>query len=174
VSQQSDQPEGAAAPVPLGADFIIPVLACGLTAYYVLSTLDLVWEAKVTGLFIGAILVALCVVHFVRLGRQLASGRGNLSFGELVNNDLFNRQRLGLLVLVTLFIVTIHWVGTTLGLFLLLIGCMWILGVRNIRTLVGVAFTTAAVVYVLLIHLLGSKLPRGPVEQLLALVGGAS
>ena len=40
----------------LGADFIIPLLACGLTLYYFVSTLDLVWEARATGTVIGLVL----------------------------------------------------------------------------------------------------------------------
>jgi hypothetical protein len=167
-----DQNQPGAAPEPLGADFIIPVLACSLTAYYFVTTVDLAWEAKATGLFIGTVLAALCVAHFLRLGLRIASGRGSFAIGELTANDLFNRQRLGLLVLVVLFVATIHWVGTTLGLFLLLVGSMLVMGVRRFRTLFGVAFTSAAVVYVLLIYLLNSKLPKGPIEHLLSSVLG--
>jgi len=39
----------------LGAYFIIPLLASGLTIYYLVSTLDLNWEARSTGTFIGVI-----------------------------------------------------------------------------------------------------------------------
>ena len=63
--------------------------------------------------------------------------------------------------MVTVYIVTIYWVGATVGLFFLLIGCMWLLGVRSIRTLVGVALIAAVLVHLALITLLDSKLPRG-------------
>jgi len=134
---------GGVAREPLGADFIIPTLACGLTAYYFVSTIDMVWEAKATGIVIGVVLAAMCVAHVARLGLRIAAGRGSFSLGELISNDLFNRQRLGLLVLVILFIVTIQWVGTTLGLFLLLI------------------------------YLLGSRLPKGVIEKLVDSITGA-
>ena len=76
--------------------------------------------------------------------------------------------------MVALFVVSIHWVGTTLGLFLLLIGCMRLLGVTSIRTLVGVATVTAAIVHLALITLLDSRLPRGVLMNLLAAaIGGA-
>jgi hypothetical protein len=173
LENNTDQPRGGDAVTPLGADFIIPILACALTAYYVATTLDLVWEAKATGLVIGSVLVTLCIAHIIRMTLQIAARRGSLSLGDLISDDPFNRQRLGLFLLVTLFIVSIHWVGTTLGLFLLLVGCMRLMGVRNIRALLGVAFTTAATVYVLLIYLLGSRLPQGPVEHLLnSILGG--
>ena len=43
-----------------------------LTIYYLISTVDLVWEAKATGIFIGVVLLALCVAQFVRLGLRIA------------------------------------------------------------------------------------------------------
>jgi hypothetical protein len=159
---------------PLGADLIIPVLACCVTGYYVVSTVDLVWEAKATGILVGAILVALCLAQFARIGKQVASGGASLGLGGLIEPTVFNRQRFGLLALVMLFVLTIHWVGTTLGLFLLLIGGMWLLGVRGIRALVGVAAVTAAAVHLLLITLLDSRLPKGVLGTVLsALSGGA-
>jgi hypothetical protein len=158
----------------LGGDLIIPVLACGLAAYYFGSTVDLVWEAKATGIFVGAVLVALCVAQFARIGRRLVAGSASLGLGELIAKTEFNKQRFGLIALVALFIVTLHWVGTTLGLFLLLIGCMLLLGVRSVRALLGIAAVTAAVVHLLLITLLNSRLPRGVLHTLLsALSGGA-
>ncbi|HXF52560.1 MAG TPA: hypothetical protein VNK52_00415 [Hyphomicrobiaceae bacterium] len=159
-------------PEPVGADFILPVLACALTAYYLITTRELVWEARVTATFIGVILFSLSAIQFTRLFARLVSGRANPSLGELVANTLHNRQRLGLVSLVALFIGTIEWVGTTLGLVLLLIGCMLILGVRRITTLLAISVTTAAAVYVLLIYLLESRLPKGPVEALIAHVLG--
>jgi hypothetical protein len=53
-------------------------------------------------------------------------------------------------------------------LFLVLIASMRMLGVTSIRTLVAVAGVTAATVYVLLIYLVSSRLPQGPIEWLIA------
>lgn len=173
MSNPELEPEPGPRPA-LGADFIIPALACCLTAYYLVSTVDLVWEAKATGIVVGLVLIALCVAQFARLGLAIAAGSGSLRLGDLITNNLFNRQRLALLVLVILFIATIQWVGTTLGLFLLLIGSMRLLGVRRIRTLVGIAFTTAALVHLALITLLDSRLPQGVLINLLSTtLGGA-
>jgi hypothetical protein len=177
VTEMSSEPrprapdeEGPAGP--LGADFIIPVLALALVAYYSVTTLGLAWEAKATGVFIAAVLVPLCAVHMIRMTLAISRGRGTFSLGDLITNTPVNRQRLGLVVLVAAFIATIQWIGTTLGLFLLLIGCMLLTGVRSIRALLGVAAATSAIVYVLLIHLLNSRLPHGPVERLLGSVLG--
>lgn len=158
---------------PLGADFIIPALALALVTYYSVTTLGLAWEAKVTGVFIAAVLAPLCVVHMARMLAAISRGRATAGFGDFFANTAFNRQRLGLVLLVTAFIASIQWIGTTLGLFLLLIGCMLLTGVRSVRALLGVAAATSAVVYVLLIYLLNSRLPRGPVESLLgSMLGG--
>jgi hypothetical protein len=154
-------------PTPLGADFIIPLLSVALIAYYSATTAGLSWEAKVTGVFIGAVLGPLCAVHMARLGLAVFRRRATLGFGDLVSNTAFNRQRFGLLALAAAFIAAIEWTGTSLGLFLLLVGCMLLMGVRSPRALLGVAITTTAVVYLLLIRLLNSRLPRGPVETLL-------
>jgi hypothetical protein len=160
-------------PEPLGADFIIPVLASGLTVYYLGTTLELVWEARATATFVGVILLALSAIQFARLIARLATGHGSLSLGELLADTFHNRQRLGLIALVSLFIATIEWVGTTLGLALLLTGCMLVLGVRKVSTLLAISITTSAVVYVLLIYLLESRLPQGPIEQMIARMLGA-
>jgi hypothetical protein len=155
---------GASEPRPraaLGADFIIPALACGLTIYYLASTTDLVWEARATGTVIGLVLLALCIAHVVRLGLRIASGSGSFGTGDLFSDTEFNRQRFGLAAMVAVYVLTLHWVGATVGLFLLLIGCMRLLGVRRWRTLVGVALIAAVLVHLALITLLDSKLPRG-------------
>ncbi len=95
------------------------------------------------------------------------------ALGGCIGDALFNRQRLGLLVLAILFIATIQWVGTTLGLFLLLVASMLVMGVRSPRVVFGVALLTAAVVYLLLIYLLGSRLPHGVIENVLSAIWGA-
>lgn len=152
------EPQARAA---LGGDFIIPALGCGLTLYYLASTTDLVWEARATGTVIGLTLLALCAVLFVRLGLRISSGEASFSFGDLFKNEEFNRQRFGLAAMMALYIVTIYWVGATVGLFFLLIGCMWLLGVRSMRQLLGIALSAALFVHLTLIVLLDSKLPRG-------------
>jgi hypothetical protein len=157
-SPEASEPRSRAA---VGADFVIPALACGLTVYYLVSTTDLVWEARATGTIIGAVLLLLCGTLFVRLGFRIASGEASLRTGDLFSDSEFNRQRFGLAAMVAVYILTLHWVGATIGLFFLLIGCMRLLGVRSIRTLVGVALVSAVLVHLALITLLDSKLPRG-------------
>jgi hypothetical protein len=172
AAEEASQQQHDGAREPVAGDFIIPLLGTALVLYYLASTTDLVWEAKATGVFVGGVLLVLCLMHMLRLLLLIRARRALLGFGGLFGDTPFNRQRLGLLLLVALFILTLPWVGTTLGLFLLLIGSMRLMGVRSLRTLASVAFAAAATVYVLLIALLGSRLPQGPVEQVLALITG--
>lgn len=161
MSEPGPAPSEPQARAALGADFIIPLLACGLAGYFFVSTADLVWEARATGTVIGLVLVAMCIALFARLGVRIAAGQADLSFGDLVRDDEFNRQRLALIVMVALYVATITWVGATVGLFFLLVGCMWLLGVRSLKPLVGVALTSAVLVHLALVVLLDSRLPRG-------------
>jgi hypothetical protein len=163
----SRENEPANAPEPIGADLIIPVLACILAIYYLSTTTDLVWEARAAGVFIGVPLIAMCLVHAARMGVRVARGTATLGTGDLFANTFFNRQRIGLAVLVAGFVACIEWTGTTLGIFVLLIASMLLLGVRSIAILLGISLTTSALVYGLLITLMGSRLPQGPAEWLL-------
>ena len=83
----------------LGAYFIIPLLACGLTLYFLFSTWNLIWEARSTGTFIGVILLLLCFAQFVRLGLKVARGKPRLDLEIWLKTPSYNRQRLALLVL---------------------------------------------------------------------------
>jgi len=155
----------------LGAYFIIPLLACGLTLYFLISTWNLIWEARSTGTFIGVILLLLCFAQFVRLGLRVARGEATLGFGDLVENTLYNRQRLALLVLTAVFIAALPLIGTTVGLFLVIIAMTRLMGVHDWRVLVALAFLAAASVHLLLIYALGSKLPQGVFKSLFSFGG---
>jgi hypothetical protein len=154
----------------LGADLIIPLLGAGMAIYFLTDTAGLVWEARANGTVIGTALLTLVTVQLVRVGLAVRAGRASLGFGGLVEWSPVQGQRLGLLAVMTLFIVTIPWVGTTLGLSLALLASMRLLGVRDLRVLFGISLAVASVVYLLFIVLLQSRLPAGPVENLLATI----
>jgi hypothetical protein len=167
VTNSTDETQRADTREPLAADFIIPLLACGLAGYYLATTTDLVWEARAAGVAVGVPLIAMCVFHMGRTIYRIVQGSGSFSSGDMFANTLFNRQRLALGLLIVAFIIALPWTGTTLGLFLVLIASMWTLGVTSIRQLLTVATATCAVVYVLLMYLVSSRLPHGPVEWLI-------
>ncbi|WP_158046297.1 hypothetical protein [Skermanella pratensis] len=157
----------------LGADLIIPVLAAGFTLYYLISSSNLVWEARANGTVIGVVLLALIAVQVVRIVLNLRNGTGSLGFGDLGRWTPAQGQRLALIGVLILFIVTIPWLGTTLGLFLVMLAAMWILGLRQPVTLLAVAGGVAASVFLVFIVLLGARFPPGPVERVVVpLLGG--
>lgn len=167
MTNNTDESRRADTREPLAADFIIPLMGCGLAGYYLATTTDLVWEARAAGVAVGVPLIAMAVLHMGRMIYRIVQGSGSFGTGEMFANTLFNRQRLALGILIAIFIAALPWTGTTLGLFLVLIACMWTLGVTSIRQLVTIAAATAAAVYVLLIYLVNSRLPQGPIEWLI-------
>ncbi len=172
MTNNTDESRRADTREPLAADFIIPVMGCILAGYYIATTTDLVWEARAAGVAVGVPLITMCVYNMGRTIYRIIRGDGSFSFGEIFENSLFNRQRLALLILITLFIIALPWTGTTLGLFLVLVASMRVLGVTSIRQLVTVAASAAAAVYVLLMYLVNSRLPHGPIEWLITRIFG--
>ena len=157
----------------LGGDLIIPIVAVIFTTYYLVDTAGLVWEAKANGLIVGVLLYALIAVQLFRIGRRVARGEATLGLGDLVEYSTPQKQRLALVVITALFIITLPWLGVSLDLFLTMIAMMWVLGDRDWRSLIGVSLATTATVYLLFIAFLGSRLPTGPVEHLISLLTGA-
>lgn len=149
------------------ADLIVPALALGLTAYYVLSTADLRWEARSTGSLVGLVLAGLCGAQIVRLSVLLLRRRATAGFGGLLADTRDNRRRAALLALLSGFALTVGQTGIVAGLFLCIAGGLAVMGVRSLRQLVLIPGVTVLVVFVLFIVVLDSRLPRGPVEALL-------
>lgn len=160
-------------PAALGADLVIPAMAAAFTIYFLVDSADLVWEARANGTAIGAILLALIAVQLVRMLIAWRAGAGTFSLGEFASLDSNQAKRVALLLILVVFVATIPWLGTTLGIFLVMLAAMWTLGMRALSRMAVIAFSTAAVVYLLFIALLQTRLPTGPVERLLApLFGG--
>jgi hypothetical protein len=151
----------------LGADLVIPVLAVCFTIYYLTTSASLVWEARANGTVIGVILLVFCLIQFVRIGLRVKRSEGTLGLGDLGQWSESQGRRLSLLAILAVFVAAIPWLGTTLGLFLVMLATMWVLGVRKPRLLLGVSLGTAATMYILFIALLQTRLPAGPVEHLL-------
>jgi hypothetical protein len=157
----------------LGADLIIPVLAAGFTLYYLISSFNLVWEARANGTVVGVTLLTLIAIQVARVVIKLRNGTGKLGFGDFARWSPAQAQRLMLIATLIVFVAAIPWLGTTLGLFVVMLAAMWILGVRSPATLLSVAVGVSATVYIVFIVLLGARFPAGPIEHGLApLFGG--
>ena len=171
----SDEAKPESAPArksAVGGDLVIPALALAFAGYFFWSIYDLEWEARANGTVIGTILIALVVLQFGVTGLQLLGGEGTIGLGRLVQPRNVLGKRIVLMLLLCAFVGLLDYTGATLGLFAMMALSMLLLGVRDWRVLFAVSFLVAGVVYFLFIVLLQAKLPRGPVEKLLALMPG--
>lgn len=149
-------------------DLVIPALAAAFTVYFFDSVWDLAWEARATGMVIGTALLALIALLLARVVRRLAVGQAALSFGHLIGPFPHGRQRAGIVLLCALFIALVPWLGLTLGLFTLSAALMLLLGAGKWRSIVVTAGAVSIAAYLLFVALLDTRLPRGPIEKLLA------
>jgi hypothetical protein len=155
-------------PRALGADLVIPVVALGFTVYFLESVWALQWEAKANGLMVGALLLLLLGVQFVRVGIDFVRGRGGFSFAPLVSPADAFRKRVSMLAIVIAFVATLPWLGLGLGLFLALAAGFTVMGVRPMKHVLLVAFIITAVCWLSFMVALDTGLPAGPVEKLVA------
>ncbi len=153
---------------PLGADLIIPGLALCFTVYFYFSIADLAWEAKANGMLIGAVLVVLIGIQLLRIGTKVAKGDGTLSFERLLEPRDALPKRVGLVLLTVAFIIALPWLGLTLSLLLAMVAALYLMGVRKRSQLVWPSLGVAACAYLMFVAFLGSDIPHGPVENLIA------
>lgn len=157
---------------PAGADLVIPLLALAFAVYFFFSIDGLVWEAKANGVIIGTLLVGLIVVQLIRTGVAIARGKANLRTDPVwLPRDVLGK-RIAMVAITIVFIVTIPWLGLTLGLLLGMLAALWAMGVRKPAVLIGISVAVAAAAYLLFIAALDSSFPHGPVEKLIAWLAG--
>jgi len=154
--------------VPLGADLIIPGLALAFAIYFFFSIEDLAWEAKANGVLVGSTLIALVLVQFVRAGLKIARGTGDFSFSAVLQPREALVKRVLLVALTVVFIGSLHWLGLTLDIFLAMGLALYLMGVRKRSQLLLIPTIVAAFAYLMFVAALGSAIPHGPIEKLLA------
>ncbi len=127
----------------LGADLIIPGLALAFTTYFLITTLNLTWEAKANGVVVGIVLYILIAAQLVRIGRRVAAGEATLGLGELARFDTAQKQRIALVVITALFVLTLPWARHQHRPLSHMLASMWVLGERSWRVLLGLSFVTS-------------------------------
>jgi hypothetical protein len=110
----------------------------------------------------------LIAIHLARVALKLRAGVAAFSFAPLTEPWPLNRQRLAIVALTAGFIFVIPFLGLTLGLFTLTAALMVLLRAGGWRAIVATSAIVAGTAYLLFIALLNSRLPRGPIEKLLA------
>jgi hypothetical protein len=156
------------APALIGADLIVPVLGAAFGAYYLWSIAALPLMAQFSGIFLVTCLTILIVLLIIRSVRALRSGRARFSFAALKEAPATAVRRWGVFGLAVGFMVSIEHLGFTLAILIFLLAAMTLLAVRPWRRLVLIAVVAAAAGYALFIVALNARLPRGPIENLLA------
>ncbi len=156
----------------LGADLVIPGLGVALTAYFFSTVHDLPWEAKANAVSIGSILLLLAAIFVIRVALKVRRGEATLGLDKLVGEWPTERRRLGMIGMTIAFIALMPWLGLTLSLFFGMVGAMLVMGVRDLRPLLGTAVGVAISCYLLFIALLDTSFPRGPFENLITTVLG--
>lgn len=155
------------APTSAGNELIIPALAVGFTLYFFWTVDELGWEAKANGIVVGIALLGLVAILGVRIALKVRRGESHLTFA-LPGPAYANLQRLWLLLIMLAFLGGIHVLGTVLALALMLFAAMWVLGARHWPSLLGVAVVTPLLVWATLMVGIGTRLPYGAFETVMA------
>lgn len=154
----------------LGADLVIPALAGAFALYFLVSTTDLVWEAKANGVVIGAVLLILIAAQVALVFWQRVKGEGALGFDPLWRPRDLALKRLTMLAITAAFVALLPWLGLTLGLWLGMLAQLLVTGVRRRAVLVWLPLATAAACYLLFIVAINAEFPHGPVERLVGML----
>lgn len=161
-------PAGRQKKAAIGGELVIPLLAVAYTVYFFVSVRELSWEAKANAVTVGVALLALVAVQLARTAFAFFSGRASLAVGGLIEPRDILGQRVALVAVAALFVFLIPWLGLTLGLFILTGALMLILRAGSFRMIALASAAVSIGAYLLFIALLNSRMPRGPLEKLLA------
>ena len=160
----SEKPEKQA----IGGDLVIPVAGLLFTLYYFSTIINSPWTAQVSAFLIGAILILLIVIFFVKSALAVRAGEADLRLDHLVEPRSFLPKRLILLALTIAYVYLIQWGGFTLTSFAFLSLAMLLLsGGRNKRLIFVLSAVLALTGYLLFILAFETRFPEGPFELLM-------
>ena len=152
----------------IGGDLIIPVAALAFTLYYFITIIDVPWTAQVSAFFVGAILILLLLIFFIRTALSLGRGEVSLRIGEIVEPVLFVPRRIALLVLTIGYVLLIQWAGFTITTFVFLLLAMLVLNEGRKKGLILILSTVFSIGgWLLFIVAFETRFPAGPFEQLM-------
>jgi hypothetical protein len=155
-------------PKAIGGDLIIPVAALALTVYYFTTIIGVPWTAQVSAFFIGAILILLIIIYFIRTGLLLRRGEISFRLGEILEPVSFIPRRIALAALTIGYIVFIGWGGFTLTTFAFLALAMLVLNEGRRKGLILTLSAGFAIGgWLLFIVAFETRFPSGPFEQLM-------
>lgn len=152
----------------LGGDLVIPVAALLFTLYYFSTIIESPWTAQVSAFFIGAILIALVLVFFIKSALAVRRPEADLGMHGLLAPRPYVPKRFGLLALTLGFIYFVEWGGFTLTTFAFMSLAMLLLsGGRNKRLILILCAILSLGGYLLFILAFDTRFPAGPFELLM-------
>ncbi len=168
MADNSDNPPKA---TPRGGELLLPVAAILFSIYYFTTITDVPFSAQVSALFVGSVLIFLCVVFFIRTWLTVRRGEATLGIGSLIEPVSYIPTRLAMLALTIGFVFLVQWLGFTLTTFLFLSLTMLLLnrGRRKGFT-IGLAAILSVSGWLLFVYAFETRFPVGPFEMLMAKV----
>ncbi|MEK9847215.1 MAG: hypothetical protein VW557_11060 [Rhodospirillaceae bacterium] len=168
MSEKPEVDRGDAGPKQVGGELVIPVAAILFSIYYFWTIQDIPWEAQVSALLVGSVLILLCLGFIIRTFLQKSRGEVSLQFSQLLEPIAFIPKRLTLLGLTLGYILVIPYAGFTLTTFAFLTAGM--LTLSNGKKAGFILFLSALLSiggYLLFIAAFKTRFPMGPIESAL-------
>jgi hypothetical protein len=155
----------------MGGELIIPLLALGLTLYYISTVINSPWTAQLNAFMVGTVLIILVLLFFGYAAREVLQGRATLGVSNLIAPYDILPKRLGFIAISLGYLLVLPWLGFTLTTFLFMACSMMLLGgARRPVVYVVSAAVMAAIALLVFVVLFQKRLPKGPVEYLLQAV----
>ena len=149
----------------VGGELILPVVGCLFTLYYFTTIIDSPWTAQVSAFFIGAVLLTLCLIFFIKKGLAIARDEAVLNFETLFSNTDITTGRLALFVITLGYAVLIEWGGFTITTFFFLFLSMTVLNKGQAKAFIAALSAGLSLGgYLLFILAFETRFPRGPFE----------
>ena len=150
----------------IGGEMVIPVCALVFTLYYFSTIIDSPWTAQVSAFFVGAILITLVLIFFVKSLAGVLRGEADLGLGGLISRTDVTSGRIWFFVITLTYIVVIEWAGFTLTTFGFLFSTILILNKGQRPGFIALFCAGIALAgYALFILVLETRLPFGPFEN---------
>jgi hypothetical protein len=150
----------------IGAELLIPIAALFFTFYYFWTIWNSPWTAQVSAFFIGAILIVLVIIFFLKISVALYRKEADLGIGGLLAPSSLLPVRIGLFLTTLGYVVLVKWGGFTLTTWAFLFGAMLILSRGRRKRLIFILSAALALSgYLLFIVAFETRFPRGPFEN---------
>jgi hypothetical protein len=153
----------------IAGELIIPVLGVLFTIYYIVTVLDSPWTAQVNAYMVGSVLLAVSVVFFGLKFRDLIRGDVVLHVPMARGLTAIKSAQTGFILIALGYLVIMDMLGFTLATAVFFWVAMMLLdGGRRPVMKIGLSAAMALIGYLVFILMFETRLPKGPVEAILA------